>query len=187
MNHKVFFVILFSLIVLAGCTRHHVIPEHLENQVSTNLSFNQIQKAPETFRGKMVVVGGKILAVDQLNHITRLEVLQLPLSENHLPLNSPHTGHGRFIALCSGSEPLDPEIVRPDTIVTIVGEVINNTTVTSGLKEKKIPVFDIKDLTIWDKDGHEGPTVEARGWYYSSVYIPYGYHSYQWSNCQTST
>jgi hypothetical protein len=70
--------------------------------------------------------------------------------------------------------------------VTIVGEVRGSTTIPNGQNKKLIPVLDIKDLTIWDKHRHEGPMVEARGWYYSSLYMPYGYHSYQWSNCQPS-
>jgi outer membrane lipoprotein len=186
-KNRIFLVLLLSVLTVSGCNQHHVIPEHLEKQVNKNVSFIQIQNDPEAYRGKLVIIGGKILAVDRQKKFSRLEALQLPLSDDYLPLDQPTARKERFMAICAGSDPLDPEIVRPETVITLVGEVKGSTPITVEHEEKNIPVFDIKDLTIWDKHRHEGPMVEARGWYYSPLYVPYGYHVYQWSNCKASS
>lgn len=106
--------------VAAGCATP-VIPESLEPQVDKAVTFNQIVESPDSYRGKVVVVGGEILKAKALKGGTQLEVLQLPLDSDQEPVTDRMESKGRFLAL--QKEFLDPATIAEGTRVTIVGEV----------------------------------------------------------------
>ncbi|MCS6326261.1 MAG: Slp family lipoprotein [Nitrospira sp.] len=49
------------LVVTAGCASTRVIPESLEPQVEKTVSFDQIVASPDSYRGKVVLLGGEVL------------------------------------------------------------------------------------------------------------------------------
>lgn len=173
-------------LLFAGCARYAVIPEHLENQVNHKLRFAEIKDNPEAYQGEIMVVGGEVLSIERKENQTRMEVLQLPLDDDMVPENRRTTTQGRFVALSGGKDPLDPAVLKKETAVTIVGEVLGSETIQVDKDEKKVPVFGIKDLTIWDEVRYWGAPYAGYGygwgWGYPtgfySGYRPFGYPYY---------
>jgi outer membrane lipoprotein len=134
-----------------GCSRYDVIPDRLEQRVEKNVTFEQIQAAPSSEKGALVVLGGEVLSAKRLDEKTRLELLQLPLSDDHIPITDRSRSKGRFYAFDAGKEILDPATLQAGTPVTIVGEVTGAVNGKIGESDYQYPTLLIKDLTKWDK------------------------------------
>jgi outer membrane lipoprotein len=167
-------LILIALLGISGCSRYDVIPDQLENQVKKNISFNEIEHSPSSYKGQVVILGGEILSAKRLADKTQLEVLQLPLTEEYIPITEERSSSkGRFYAYDGGNEILDPAILPEGTPVTVVGEVTGAAKGMVGESEQEYPTLRIKDLTKWDKS-------EVRRWAYGYPY-PYPYYGgYYW-------
>lgn len=83
-------------IVLSGCNRYQVIPDHLAKQVNEQLSYEQVKDSPETYRGQIVVWGGEVLSAVRQADRTKIEVLQMPLNKDYVPGFDKALSHGRF-------------------------------------------------------------------------------------------
>src|SRR5689334_20579865 len=89
--------VLLSLVV-SGCNRYQVIPDHLAKQVNEKLSYEQVKGSPETYRGQTVVWGGEVLSAVRQGDRTKIEVLQMPLNKDYRPEASKAASEGRFLA-----------------------------------------------------------------------------------------
>jgi outer membrane lipoprotein len=175
--------ILCLFISVTGCSGYNVIPDRLEGQVNHTLNFKQIRDNSDVYKGEVLVVGGEVLSVDRRQDTTRIEVLQLPLNDDYIPANQRTKTQGRFIALSKGQDPLDPAVFDKGVAISLVGELLGNETIKVGEDDKQVPVFGIKDLTIWDERRYWGYS-PAFGWgwgypsgFYSG-YRPFGYPYY---------
>ena len=73
-------------LLLGGCgSSGFVMPDALEPQVDPSVSFQQLLASPDSYQGKMVVVGGEVLKASTADGGTVLEILQLPLEEGQRP------------------------------------------------------------------------------------------------------
>ena len=73
-------VLILSLIV-AGCSSSPVkIPEILESQIDKNVTFTEVLTSPESYTGRLILLGGEILKSKRLKEGTQVELLQLPLN-----------------------------------------------------------------------------------------------------------
>ena len=124
------------------------VPKSLEGSVDQTVMFSQLLEKPESYRQKVVMLGGQVLSAERLGHATRLEVLQLPLVEGGQPTDRLNESLGRFIAL----EPtfLDPAKLPLQTKVTIVGEVTGSTQDKVGEMDYRFPTLLIKHLHVWE-------------------------------------
>jgi outer membrane lipoprotein len=173
--HLIFCFILAAL--FTGCAGNGVIPERLENQVNHKIQFTEVQDSPDLYKGELMVVGGEVLSIERLEDQTKIVVLQLPLDDDLVPADHRTMTKGRFIALSKDMD-LDPAVFEHDTAVTLVGEVVGSETIQVDKDEKTVPLYAIKDLTIWDEarfwraEGYENPA------YFYSGYRPFGYPYY---------
>ena len=134
-------------VMVAGCATS-VIPETLEPQIDTAVTFNQIVESPDSYRGKVVVLGGEILKAKALKGGTQLEVLQLPLDSDQEPVTDRMESRGRFLAV--QKEFLDPATIAEGTRVTVVGEVTGSTVDKMDEADYRFPTLDVKHLHRWD-------------------------------------
>lgn len=132
---------------VSGCATS-VIPESLEPQVDKTVTFNQIVESPDTYRGKVIAVGGEILKAKALKGGTQLEVLQLPLDDDQEPVTDRMESKGRFLAL--QKEFLDPATIAEGTRVTIVGEITGSSIEKMDEADYRFPTLDVKHLHRWD-------------------------------------
>lgn len=112
-------VILFFILSLTGCG--HVIRQDIRDQVDPRLTFDALLKDPDSFTGKMAVLGGMIVSSRNTNEGTYLEVLQKPLDRRGKPRDTDMT-QGRFIIVHRGY--LDSAVYVPGRGVTVGGKVI---------------------------------------------------------------
>ena len=85
-------------LMLSGCNTYHVVPPHLENRVNEKLSYQEAKKNPTSATGQMVVWGGEVLKSTRMTDKTRIEVLQLPLTDDLIPAGERAESSGRFMA-----------------------------------------------------------------------------------------
>src|SRR5574340_98831 len=90
-------------IFLAGCA--HVMSDQSLRLVDPAVTFAGVRKAPDSYIGKNVLLGGTIAGVRNTKKGGELEVLQAPLDSSGMPEESQYSG-GRF--LVTTGEFLDP-------------------------------------------------------------------------------
>lgn len=132
-----------------GCTSHYTdtLPSSLTDQIDYSLRFPEIKESPDRFKGKRVLLGGKILEAKRLKDSTRLVVLQLPLNEEQVPTTELIQSQGRFIA--EQQEFLDPATVPPDSRITVVGELTGSLTQKLDETDYTYPTLNVIHLKVW--------------------------------------
>lgn len=163
-------------IVLSGCNRYQVIPEQLVNRVNKQLTYEQVKAAPDVTRGQIVVWGGEVLSAVRDNERTTIEVLELPLNKDHIPLESRASSRGRFLALDSRGEIIDPAIFKEGAKITVIGEVLGLRTEPLDKSAYDFPVVAIRDMTMWDERTRSNYPLSGYSNYYGYGY--YGYRPY---------
>lgn len=148
-------------VMVAGCATS-VIPETLEPQIDNAVTFNQIVESPDSYRGKVVVLGGEILKAKALKGGTQLEVLQLPLDSDQEPVTDRMESRGRFLAV--QKEFLDPATIAEGTRVTVVGEVTGSTVDKMDEADYRFPTLDVKHLHRWDAKRAEERSAPGPWW-----------------------
>jgi len=128
-----------------GCA--HAISEGLRQQVDPTISFTQVHEAPENYRDQMVMWGGTIAAMRNLENGTELEVAQRQLDTQGAPYYSDNS-EGRFIFLHPGF--LEPETFKKGRRVTGAGKVIGSKTGKIGDREYRFPLVEVEELRIWE-------------------------------------
>jgi outer membrane lipoprotein len=78
---------------------------------------------PNLYKGKLVVLGGRIITATAKNEETWIEVLQQPLDRQYRPESS-DVSYGRFLIILKGV--VDPVIYASGRRITISGEVTGN-------------------------------------------------------------
>jgi outer membrane lipoprotein len=171
LSRAIFAVI--PILLLGGCSdRQEVIPERLEGQVNRDLRYIEVKENPDVYRGKLMLAGGKVLTAKRLQDGTRIEVLQIPLSSDLVPEEGQETSKGRFVAMDTGKNVVDPAVLDDNKLITVVGEVVGATTIRVDEVEMQVPQLTVKHITVWEQPRYP----------YSGYRMPYawgyGYGSY---------
>ena len=136
--------------VVAGCAPPF--PKDLLDKTEKNVSFAALQKEPERFSGKLLMLGGTIADTKNLKAGTQIEVLQKPLDGGGQPAVTDESG-GRFLVVTS--QFLDDAIYHRGRSVTIIGEVAGSKLQMLGELEYRYPVLTAKGLHLWSP--YSGP------------------------------
>lgn len=111
---------LFFFVFASGCS--YVISGDLRAKVDRSLTFNDAQKNPNTYKGKMVLWGGEIIqTLPQKDGTTLVEVLQWQLGWRGEPKRIV-SFQGKFLILVN--EYLDPVLYRGRKKITVAGEIL---------------------------------------------------------------
>ena len=161
MMHILHAVLVVMAVMAAGCATS-VIPETLAPQIDQAVTFNQIVESPDSYRGKIVVLGGEILKAKALKGGTQLEILQLPLDSDQEPVTDRMESKGRFLAL--QKEFLDPATIAEGTRVTVIGEVTGSTVDKMDEADYRFPTLDVKHLHRWDAKRAEQRSAPGPWW-----------------------
>lgn len=143
---------LFLLLVFAGgCSNPEVIPERLEGQVDRDLRYAQIKDNPDSYRGKLIVAGGRVLKAKRLKGGTRIEVLEIPLSSGLVPEEGKESPEGRFVAMDKRQNITDPVVLKDNELVTVVGEVVGSTMIRIDEADVQVPQLEVKNIIVWNR------------------------------------
>ena len=138
---------LVASILLSSCSSQRIVPESMEPLVDRTVSFRDVLTSPESYKGRVLVLGGEVLKAKRLHDSTQIEVLQLPLEDGEAPSLDRQQSQGRFLAL--RREFLDPATMAEGTRVTIVGEVSGEKTDRLDDVEYRYPTLIVKHLHVW--------------------------------------
>jgi len=130
--------------MVAGCAP--VISQNVLREVDRDLSFQMIQRNSSDFRGRTVLLGGRIIETIPLPGKTRIIVLQHPLGYRDRPLVDQKSG-GRFIV--EAQDFLDPFVFGADRQVTVAGILAGKETKPLGEIEYVYPIVASRELYLW--------------------------------------
>jgi outer membrane lipoprotein len=135
-------------LIAVGCSSSPVrIPETLESQIDKNVTFMEVLASPESYKGRLILLGGEILKAKRLKEGTQVELLQLPLNEDQEPTTDLTQSQGRVLVL--HQEFLDPATLTPGMLVTFVGEVSGAITEKMDEVDYHYPTLTVKHWHVW--------------------------------------
>jgi len=132
--------------LVAGCAAG--IPPPLAGQVSWNLSFVEIRRLPESYRGRVVALGGIVTHIEADDQGYRGIVNELPFegSSRYRPAVD-QLPRGQFIVLIPRHE--YPKDLRPGAEVTVVGEILGQGTSSETGVEEGVPLLEERYIKVW--------------------------------------
>jgi outer membrane lipoprotein len=134
-------------LLLQGCT--YAISPEMSERVDKTISFEMIQADPDTFKGKLVLLGGTIAQTVNSKQGTVIEVVQKPLDYWGKPKRTDRTG-GRFLLLSPGY--LDVMIFAPGREITVAAEVAGTRSKALDEMEYSYPVVIDRELKLWERE-----------------------------------
>jgi outer membrane lipoprotein len=114
--------------------------------VDRSITLQDIQANPDRFVGKMVLLGGQIIATSVKKEETWVEVIEKPLDRKDKPKDT-SVSHGRFLILFKGF--MDPAIYSPGRKITVAGEVHGRKVLPIKEVAYSYPVIVPKEHHIW--------------------------------------
>lgn len=137
------FICLIFVVFITGCG--HVISEDVRKTVDPTITTANIFTETDNLKGKIVMLGGKILNTQHEEKGTYIEILEKPLDFRGYPEDS-DVSRGRFLAFSESF--LDSAIYARGKFVTVVGEIMGVTKGKIERVEYNYPVIKIKEIQI---------------------------------------
>lgn len=124
------------------------IPLQIADQVSWNLSFTELRREPEAYRGRVVALGGLVAHIEATDEGYRLVVHELPFkpTSQYRPAVD-QVPRGRFIVLIPRQS--FPSDLRPGAEITVVGEILGQATAPEAGIYEGMPVLDARYVRMW--------------------------------------
>ncbi|MCK9273890.1 MAG: Slp family lipoprotein [Syntrophales bacterium] len=141
---KSFLLTMAAAFFISSCMQ--AISSEVRSLADKDLSFQQIVQNPEAYRGKIVLIGGRIIGTYVEEGKTWLEVLQQPLGWRDKPESS-DVSYGRFLIYFP--EYKDPEVFRKNDLVTVAGEIKEASKRRINSVQYRYPVLVPRELNIW--------------------------------------
>ncbi len=132
---------------MQGCT--YAISPDLARQADKTISFESLERDPESYKGKLVILGGIITQTTPLKQGTLIEVLQKPLDYWGKPQRTDLTG-GKFLVHYTSY--LDPLIYAPEREITVAAEIEGLRSKALGDVEYSYPVVLSRELKLWPRE-----------------------------------
>jgi starvation-inducible outer membrane lipoprotein len=139
--------VLFSIMLfLQGCT--YAISPDMVDRADKSITFEKLQTDPDTFKGKLVILGGTIEQITTEKQGTLLAVVQKRLDYWGKPERTKRTG-GRFFVFHTGY--LNTMAYAPGNDITVAGEVIGTGSPMIGDAQYDHPAILSKELKLWSE------------------------------------
>ncbi len=142
-----------------------VMSQSIREESGPPVSFLTLQKSPETYAGRTVILGGYVLEVRNLNDVTKLLVLQSPLESRHEP-GLRDASEGRFMVVYEGF--LDPAVYARDRKVTVAGTVTGVTRESVNERSYGYLTLSLQEIHLWEQE-----TISRPRPYYYDPWWPY--------------
>ncbi len=135
------------LLNIAGCARPF--PSRITDQVDRRITYADLNKDPEGYKGKWVMFGGTIVALrTERDGRAYLEILQKPVDSEGRPYYRSDESGGRFLAV--SNEFLDPAIFQRGRSITVVGEVVGQSVKPLQGITYRYPLLAVQAVHLWE-------------------------------------
>lgn len=136
------------LIIVALLNACATTPEFDTSGVNLSLVPNEDSAKDESMIGTHVIWGGVIINTENLEQVTRLEVLAYPLDSDQRP-NLDKAPMGRFLAERDGY--LETEDYAQGSMITLTGTLLQPSPGRIGESKYVYPVMHVDQLFLWPK------------------------------------
>lgn len=139
------FLLMFAAITfLVSCGP--VISKNVMSYVDPTITFQDLIKNPDKYKGKTVVLGGRIISTSVKPNETLMEILQQPLESRQKPEDS-DVSYGRF--LVKFNDYRDPAVYSAGRAITVAGQVLGREIRPLGQLEYIYPVLLAREAHLW--------------------------------------
>ncbi len=143
-------VILLS--ILSGCTS--VLSTGVVQEADDKVTFTDLQKQPDRYRGTVVILGGQIVETVVKESETWVQVLQLPLGAQQRPDNTA-SSQGRFIVIYKRFA--DPLVYEKGRKITVAGVVEGGRVIMLNDRPYNFPVLLERETYLWKTEDYYYP------------------------------
>ena len=151
-------------LLLTACSSN--LPSNIKTAPAHDLLYwHVLAEEVDTFIGKQVRWGGKVIKVMQRGSDSLIEIQNYPVNRYGLPLLNLPT-RGKFIA--KSDQVFDENIYLEGLLVTFSGTLEPETTRVEKRKIRFLPVINVTDVHLWpherlnDKEGYTHTGMESR-------------------------
>lgn len=164
----------FFVAILAACTP---LSQDIRRQADGSVTFAEIQRNSEKYKGTTVIWGGVIIETTNLKESTSIRVMQTTLDFQMRPKELDRS-EGRFIIIVDRF--LDPDIFKNGREITVGGEIAGREIHPIGEILYYHPVVRAKELKLWEQRAPY-PPYYYDPWYWGPPYLwhPWG-RPYRW-------
>jgi outer membrane lipoprotein len=153
-------IVLAVLLALSGCTS--VLSTSVVQEADDKVTFTDLQKQPERYRGAVVILGGQIVETVVKEDETWVQVLQLPLGAQQRPDNTANS-QGRFIVIYKRFA--DPFVYEKGRKITVAGVVQGGQAIMLNDRQHNVPVLLERETYLWKTEEYypaygPGPTFQ---------------------------
>ena len=146
-------LVAFLLLLCAACAP--AISRQLRDEAGTPPPFQDLVAHPEEYQGRVVILGGYILEIQNEPRGSVLTVLQAPLGWWNKP-KIRDLSEGRFIV--TTDTVLDPNDYARDRQLTVGGRVAGVRDQALGDTTYRYPVIEAQELHLWPQEVYQGPS-----------------------------
>jgi outer membrane lipoprotein len=155
-----FVLALAAALGLSACAP--AISQKLRDEAGVAVPFPDLLSRPDTYQGRIVILGGYILETQNEPHGSDLIVLQTPLGFQDKP-KARDLSEGRFVI--TTDKFLDPEVYARDRRITVGGRVAGVRELSLGGTTYRYPVIEAQELHLWPKEVPPPPYYPYDPWY----------------------
>jgi outer membrane lipoprotein len=132
-------------------------------EADPSITFKALRENPDRYQGKVVLLGGEIVAATVQSGETWVEVVQHPLAWGNSPQET-DLSHGRF--LIHFPDFRDPAIYAAGRRITIAGEVKGKKVQRLQQVDYTYPVLTPRETHLWERVGNREPRFQIGigGW-----------------------
>ena len=166
-------------LMLISC--YPVLRQDLLRTASSNVPFQNIVNEPALYRGKLFVLGGLIVKTKNTEKGSLIEAVYIQSTASGY-LQPPDKTHARYLAFYPIENGiLDPAVYRQGREITIAGQFIETRKGKIDEMDYVFPVFEIKDIYLWEEYLTSPYGLPYSPYFYQSPYsYPYPYCYDRW-------
>lgn len=145
-------LLLLGLALPAALGLHACAPaisQKLRDEAGIPVPFQDLLVHPETYQGRVVILGGYVIETQNEPQNSVLTVLQTPLDFQDKP-KAREFSEGRFVVTTDRF--LDPEVYARNLRITVGGRVAGVRELSVGGTTYRYPVIEAKELHLWPKE-----------------------------------
>jgi len=153
-------IVLAVILALSGCTS--VLSTGVVQEADDKVTFTDLQKQPERYRGAVVILGGQIVETVVKEDETWVQVLQLPLGAQQRPDNTA-SSQGRFIVIYKRFA--DPFVYEKGRKITVAGVVQGGQVIMLNDRQHNVLMLLERETYLWKTEEYypaygPGPTFQ---------------------------